>query len=66
MMAKKFWAEILNIPKEDFGRTDIRIGKKNGKLQFGMCRVRVLKGTDLLNKLKAVYHLASKQFAPMA
>lgn len=41
--AKEFWSLILNITKDDFGKTEIKYGRKTGKLKYGMCRVRVVK-----------------------
>ncbi len=40
---KSFWAKIIGIDKKLFKGTDILIGKKNGKLEYGMCRIRVRK-----------------------
>jgi hypothetical protein len=49
-----FWSGVVNLPKEQFQRISVLAGKKKGKLEFGMCRVRVSKGGDLLKRLKAV------------
>ncbi len=49
-----FWSEIVGIPKENFVSVDVLKGKKSGKLAYGMCRVRVRKGADLLKKLASV------------
>lgn len=50
----RFWAEIVGIPKEKFVSVNVLKGKKLGKLTYGMCRVRVRKGGDLLKKLKGI------------
>lgn len=54
-----FWSSITEIPKEDFVNIEVLAGKKKGKLKYGMCRVRVLKGGDILKKImginKAIY-----------
>lgn len=54
-----FWSSITEIPKDDFVNIDVLVGKKKGKLKYGMCRVRVLKGGDILKKImginKAIY-----------
>jgi hypothetical protein len=57
MDAKKclnFWSKVVNLPKEQFQHVSVLAGKKKGKLEFGMCRVRVSKGGDLLKKIQAV------------
>jgi len=59
-----FWSKIAKIPKEKFLNIYILPGKKKGKLEYGMCRIRVRKGGDLLKKIfginKAiVYNLLS-------
>jgi hypothetical protein len=49
-----YWSSIVGIPKENFINVNVLSGKKKGKLEYGMCRVRVLKGGDLLKKLKGI------------
>ena len=39
-----FWSNVLSLPITQFGRVDTLEGKKNGKLEHGMCRIRVRKG----------------------
>ncbi len=39
-----FWSEVTSVPRVRFGRIDVLKGNKKGKLEFGMCRVRVRKG----------------------
>lgn len=48
-----YWSYITGIKKEKFLGVNVLNGKKKGKLEFGMCRVRVLKGGDILKKIKA-------------
>lgn len=58
-----FWSGITGIPVNNFRKTEIIEGKKTGKLQYGMCRIRLLKGSDLLKKMmsinKVVYEVLS-------
>lgn len=61
-----FWSKVVSIPKEKFVSVDVLEGKKKGRLEFGMCRVRVLKGADLLKKIVAVNKLAAGYFIPIA
>jgi len=49
-----FWSQISGIEKEKFLNVDVLYGKKKGKLEYGMCRVRVLKGGDLLKQIKGI------------
>lgn len=49
-----FWSEVVGIPKERFVGVNVLVGKKKGKLVYGMCRIRVKKGGDLLKKLTAI------------
>ncbi len=49
-----FWSKVTNIPKESFMSVNVLRGKKKGKLEYGMCRVRVAKGGDLLKKIVGI------------
>ena len=49
-----FWSRLIGLPIEDFQNVYILKGKKQGKLEFGMCRVRITKGGDYLKQLKAI------------
>ena len=50
----KFWSTITGVPVNKFVRVNILKGKKKGKLNHGMCRVRVKKGGDLLKYVLAL------------
>lgn len=50
----EFWSKVVNIPKENFVNVNVLRGKKVGKLQYGMCRVRITKGGELLKMIHAV------------
>ncbi len=39
------WANILSLKKEQFFKIEVIKGKKKGKLEFGMCRLRVEKSS---------------------
>lgn len=62
----QFWSKIVNIPKEKFVNVNILPGKKKGKLQYGMCRVRVSKGEKLLKRVKAMYSILAEKIVPIA
>lgn len=42
--AKTYWAGVLHIPERVISRVEVIPGKKKGKLQYGMCRIRVRRG----------------------
>jgi hypothetical protein len=42
--AISFWTNTLSLPKGFIEKIDVIHGKKVGKLQYGMCRLRVKKG----------------------
>jgi len=49
-----FWSRITGVPVEKFVSVDVLDGKKMGKLPYGMCRIRVKKGGDLLKYILAL------------
>lgn len=55
-----FWSKLLEIPKSDFLSVETKSGKKNGKLKYGMCRIRVLKGADYLKKMVATNKIVAE------
>lgn len=59
-----FWSEIVGVPKEKFVSVNILPGKKKGKLLYGMCRVRVTKGGDLLKKLIGINKAVVMHLSP--
>lgn len=58
-----FWATVVNLPKDNFQNVYILNGKKQGKLEFGMCRIRVTKGGDLLKQLFAINKILTSKVA---
>lgn len=42
--AISFWTKALNLPAGSFINVNVMTGKKEGKLPYGMCRIRVRKG----------------------
>lgn len=59
-----FWSKVVKIPKEDFIGVNIVKGKKKGKLEHGMCRIRVIKGGDLLKDIVAINKVVTKFMSP--
>lgn len=50
----EFWSNIVKIPKENLKGVNILPGKKKGKLIYGMCRVRIARGGDLLKQIMGI------------
>ncbi len=50
----KFWSNITGVPINKFVSINVLEGKKNGKLPYGICRVRVKKGGDMLKYMLAL------------
>lgn len=50
----KYWSQISGIPSSDFQGISILKGKKVGRLTYGMCRVRIKKGGNLLKYTQAL------------
>lgn len=50
----KYWSKITGVPAEKFVSVNILKGNKKGKLPYGMCRLRILKGGDMLKYIKAL------------
>lgn len=64
--AKKYWAKIASIKPSEICSINVLSGKKSGKLQYGMCRIRLTKGNDYFNLLAAAVKFISSNLAPIA
>lgn len=49
-----FWSNLIYLPEDKFQNIYILKGKKQGKLKYGMCRIRVAKGGDYLKQIIAI------------
>lgn len=49
-----YWAKIVGIEPENIVHVDVLKGKKGGKLPYGMCRVRIIKGGNMLKYMAAL------------
>ena len=58
-----FWSGIVGISKSHFLSVNVLEGKKIGKLEYGMCRIRVSKGGDLLKKIVGINTAVIKSMA---
>ncbi|EKD64607.1 MAG: hypothetical protein ACD_50C00338G0012 [uncultured bacterium] len=50
----KFWSGVTGVPVDKFISVNVLKGKKAGKLEFGMCRVRIKKGGNVLKYMVAL------------
>ncbi len=50
----RYWSQITSVPIDKFVSVNVLKGKKVGKLPYGMCRVRVRKGGDMLKYMTAL------------
>lgn len=55
--AISFWSRILSLPKGTIQKIDVISGKKEGKLEYGMCRLRVKKGGKYFKLLMSMIDL---------
>ena len=57
-----FWSKLLSLPKEKILGINILTGKKEGKLKYGMCRVRVTKGAAHFKLIMSMIDLIKSDF----
>ncbi len=50
----KHWSKITGTPVSKFLNINILKGKKSGKLQYGLCRIRIKRGGNMLKYLLAL------------
>lgn len=61
-MCLKYWSEITEIPVKEFVNVDVLKGKKSGKLTYGLCRIRIKKGGNVLKYILALNKRTSEFF----
>lgn len=49
-----YWFKLTGLARTNLSSVNVLKGKKTGKLKYGMCRIRVTKGGDMLKYLVAV------------
>lgn len=62
--ALSFWASVVSVPVSQFGRIDVLKGHKTGKLQHGMCRIRVRKGGTYFKLIMSMIESIKKEISP--
>lgn len=60
--ALAFWSELLDIDPEEIKRVETIIGKKTGKLRYGMCRVRVAKSAPYFKLVMSLIETIKERF----
>lgn len=53
-VARRFWAGIFDVKASDISISEILVGKKGGRFQYGMCRVRVKRGAPYFKLIMAM------------
>ncbi len=53
-MAVKYWLSVTKIPRSNVVKVETLKGRKDGKLPYGMCRIRLYKGGYQLKILTAI------------
>ena len=57
-----FWSKVIGIDPEQFVSVIVLRGKKVGKLNYGICRVRILKGGNVLKYMAALKKRVTEVF----
>jgi len=57
-----YWSRIIGIPVGKFVSVNILKGKKLGKLKYGLCRIRIKKGGNMLKYLLALEKRVSEVY----
>lgn len=60
----RFWLKTTELDKGSVTSVNVLYGKKEGKLKYGMCRLRVLKGGDVLKYMVALRERIVDHFCP--
>lgn len=59
--AISYWSNILNLNTKQFFKVELIKGRKKGKLEFGMCRLRVEKSSKEFKLLMSLINNAKEQ-----
>ena len=62
--ASLFWSNIVSVPVSRFGRIDVLKGNKKGKLEYGMCRVRVRRGGPYFKLIMSMIKSIKSEISP--
>lgn len=59
-----YWSNILGLRRDQFFKVEIIEGKKKGKLEFGMCRLRVEKSSKEFKLLMSLISVVKSHILP--
>lgn len=62
----KFWAHTIGIPVSQITKFDVLEGRKEGKLQYGMCRMRITKSERIFKIIQSAVSLLQEKYVPIA
>lgn len=57
-----FWSKFLSIDIQHFSKPEIIQGKKKGRLEYGMCRLRIEKGQKYFKLVTSMIDLIKQQY----
>lgn len=60
--AINFWAKTVGVPMKQISNVNILKGKKNGKLKYGICRIRVVKGGIYFKLIQSIIQSIKLKF----
>ena len=64
-VVKRYWANIIGVPVTAISNVNVLKGKKNGKLEYGMCRIRVKRGGVHLKLFQSIVELIAERVMPL-
>lgn len=59
--ARSYWASVLGVPEGNILGVNRLKGKKKGKLKYGMCRIRVTKGSEYFKLIMSMIELVKSK-----
>jgi transcriptional regulator with XRE-family HTH domain len=62
--AINYWSDILGLDKKQFFKVEVIDGRKKGKLEFGMCRLRVEKSSKEFKLLMSLINVVKNYIMP--
>ena len=62
--AVAYWCESLGFMPKQLTTISVLSGKKHGKLKYGMCRIRLIRGAPQLKLLKAIVQVLCETLRP--
>jgi len=60
--AVDFWARTIGVHKDQIAHINILPGRKKGKLEYGMCRIRVKKASFYFKIIQSIIELIKAKY----